>query len=239
MADESASAAGWWRPLTAIGDITVFYVDLAPDAGHEAEALVWLDEEERSRWHGYRNPDPRRRFALCRAALRAVLCRHLNVSNDRLGFATANRGKPFAKVDGIPVSAGFNVSHSGQHGLIAVASAGQLGVDIEERSSRRNLEKLIEGVFSPQEQAELSLLDERQKLFAFFRFWTIKEALVKAHGKGLSMDVTELEIPAAMRRGAARSTCQFSQIPKTTWCLEDIGTDEFAAAVAFAVDSET
>jgi len=63
----------------------------------------------------------------------------------------------------------------------------------------------------------------------------MKEALVKAYGKGLSMKVSELEIPEDMRRGATRSICQFSQIPDTAWCLEDVGTKVFAAAVAHEV----
>lgn len=230
------AAGPWWRTFRNIGDVAVYYVDLAPSAGHEADAVALLDEEERSRWQGYGNPDPRRRFALCRAALRAVLCGHLNVPNDRLGFATAKRGKPFAKVDGKPVSAGFNVSHSGEHGLIAVAPDGQVGVDIEVRSPRRTLENLIKGVLSAQEQVELARLDEGQKLFVFYRLWTIKEALVKAHGMGLALDVAELEIPADMLHGAPRSVCEFWQFPNATWSLGEIGTDEFAAAVAFRVD---
>ena len=127
------------------------------------------------------------------------------------------------------------MSHSGNHGLIAVAPRGRLGVDVEERVPRRNLENLIEGVFSPREKAELESLDGSQQLYAFFRFWTIKEALVKAHGKGLSMKVSELEIPEDMRQGATRSVGQFSQIPDASWNLEDIGTKDFAAAVAHEV----
>ena len=116
-----------------------------------------------------------------------------------------------------------------------MAPQGRLGVDVEERAPRRNLENLIEGVFSPRERAELESLDGCQQLHKFFRFWTIKEALVKAHGKGLSMKVAELEIPEDMRHGATKSICQFAQIPDTSWCLEDMGTREFAAAIAYEV----
>ena len=227
----------WCRPFKSIGDVAVVYVDLAPNAGHEADALAWLNEEERLRWRRFHNPAPQRRFALCRAALRDVLCHYINCSNEQLAFVTAKHGKPFAEVDGKPVRTSFNVSHSGQHGLIAVAPKGRLGVDIEERAPRRNLQGLIEAVFSPDEQAGFEHLDESEKLRLFFRLWTLKEALVKAHGKGLSMKVSELEIPVAMRRGAKSSTCQFSQIPGATWHLENIATDDFAAAVAIELDS--
>ena len=225
----------WWDPFKSIGDIAVVHVDLIPDQGREAEALAWLDGEEHSRWQRFQSPVAQRRYVLCRAALRAILCRQIGCPNESLAFQAANHGKPFALVDGLPASISFNVSHSGNHGLIAVAPTGRLGVDVEERAPRRNLENLIEGVFSPREKAELESLDGCQQLYAFFRSWTIKEALVKAYGKGLSMKVSELEIPEDMRRGVTRSICQFSQIPDTAWCLEDIGTKAFAAAVAHEV----
>ena len=230
-----SDADRWWHRFISIGDIAVFHVDLISDQGREAEALTWLDGEERSRWQRFQSPVAQRRYVLCRAALRAVLCRRIGCPNESLAFEAAKHGKPFALINGLPASISFNVSHSGSHGLIVVAPRGRLGVDVEERSSHRNLENLIEGVFSPREKAELESLDGYQKLHAFFRFWTIKEALVKAHGKGLSMKVAELEIPEDMRRGAAKSICQFAQIPETSWCLEDIGTKEFAAAIAYEV----
>lgn len=227
----------WWHSFKSIGDIAVIHVDLIPDQGREAEALAWLDGEERSRWQRFQSPVAQRRYVLCRAALRAVLCREIGSSNESLAFEAAKHGKPFALVDGCRASISFNVSHSGNHGLIAVAPRGRLGVDVEERAPRRNLDNLIEGVFSPQEKAELESLEGRQQLHAFFRFWTIKEALVKAYGKGLSMDVTKLEIPETMLRGAVKSEFQFPDLGNTKWSLEDIGTEDFAAAVVCDVGS--
>ena len=230
-----ADSDSWWHRYKSIGAIAVFHVDLIPDQGREAEALSWLDGEERSRWERFQSPTAQRRYVLCRAALRAILCRQIGCPNESLAFEAAKHGKPFALVNGLPASISFNVSHSGTHGLIAVAAKGRLGVDVEERAPRRNLENLIEGVFSPREKAELESLEGCQQLHKFFRFWTIKEALVKAHGKGLSMKVAELEIPEEMRHGAAKSIGQFAQIPETSWCLEDMGTREFAAAIAYEV----
>lgn len=230
-----SDADHWWHRFKRIGDIDIFHVDLIPDQGCEAEALAWLDGEERSRWGRFQSPVAQRRYVLCRAALRAILCRQIGCANESLAFEAAKHGKPFALVNGRPASISFNVSHSGNHGLIAVAPRGRLGVDVEERAPRRNLENLIEGVFSPREKAELESLDGCRQLRQFFRFWTIKEALVKAHGKGLSMKVAELEIPEDMRLGATKCIGQFAQIPDTTWCMEDMGTKEFAAAIAYEV----
>ena len=82
-----------------------------------------LDDEEKTRWRRFLAVAPRRQFALCRAALRVTLAERLGCSNRRLSFGYGEHGKPFARVDGRRAPVGFNASHSGQHGLIAVAGA--------------------------------------------------------------------------------------------------------------------
>ena len=55
------------------------------------------------------------------------------------------------------ITTSFNISHSGKHGLIAFAPHGQLGVDVEERVGREDIEDLIKLVFGPNEQSALAL----------------------------------------------------------------------------------
>ena len=221
----------WWRPFRRIGEASVTYVDLSPHAAREANALACLDGQERSRLQGYRLAGPRRRFALCRAALRAVLCRQLGCNNGQLSFAAGSYGKPFALVDGTPAAIHFNVSHGGAHGLIALAPAGRLGVDVEERVPRRDLDGLISSVLGPGEQGELASAGGR-KLREFYHLWTIKEALLKALGTGMSLDMAGFEVPPALRQGASCATFRFPQMPDVRWRLEDLGNEDFAAAIA-------
>ncbi len=215
-----------------VDDISVLYVDLAPHAAREAEAFAWLNDEERDRWGRYLHEGPRRRFALCRAALRAVLCGRLGCANEQLTFGAFEFGKPYAVLHGEMAPVSFNVSHSGDHGLIALAAEGWVGVDVEERVARRNIDDLIETVLSPDERAELELSDERLRLDGFLRLWTIKESLAKAVGLGVSVNLSELEAPLAMRRGAQGGVFQFPQMPDVSWRLEDLSAESFAAAVA-------
>ena len=211
------------------------HVDLTPHAAREAAALKALDEEERGRWRRYRHDGPRRRFALCRAALRAVLRSRLACRNRELSFGASSHGKPFALVHGKPAPISFNVSHSGEHGLIAFAANGHLGVDVEERVERRDLDGLIAAVLGPDEQAELLTARGRRKLHLFLGLWTLKEALIKARGLGLSLHMSRFEIPAAMRRGAPTGLFRFPEAPAVQWRLEDLSNERFAAAVAHEV----
>ena len=229
----------WWRPFRKVGCATVLHVDLTAHAAREAEAWAWLDEEEQARWQRYQHDGPRRRFALCRAALRAVLCKSAWLSAmNSLRLVHPITESRMRSMQGVAAPVSFNVSHSGAHGLIAVAAAGRLGVDVEERSTPRDLDGLISSVLGPDEQAELALARGCRKLHLFFNFWTIKEALIKALGLGLALDMSGFEIPLAMRHGKTTSIFQFPQMPTVRWRLEDLGNEHFAAAIAHELDPE-
>ena len=150
-----------------------------------------------------------------------------------MSFEENDYGKPFALVDGALASISFNVSHSGECGLIAFAPAGSLGVDVEEITSRRDLQSLIEAVMGPDEQAELNGMTGQARIRQFYRLWTCKEALIKALGTGFSTDISRFQVPPDIRRGAATGTFRFPHLPSVTWSLQDIGRGEFAAALAY------
>ena len=204
----------------------------------EAVALAALDEGERVRWSRFQYPGPRRRFALCRAALRDVLCRQLGCDNSELEFETSKYGKPSALVNQAPAPFSFNVSHSGNHGLIAFAPEGRIGVDIEERVTHRKLELLVESVFGKEERAELARMDGRDKINLFFKLWTMKEAIAKAHGAGFVLDVSSFDMRFALRGDVPRADFRLPQSPEVCWRIEDLGNTQFAAAIAFEVLGE-
>ncbi len=210
----------------------MLHVDLTANAAREREALSRLDAEERERLGAFASAQPRRRFVLCRAVLREVLCEQLGCANEQLAFPTSEHRKPWASVDGVRAPIAFNVSHSGRHGLVAYAPEGRLGVDIEEFAPRRRLDLLMDGALGPEERREVIAKEGDEQLRFFFRLWTMKEAVLKAHGKGFLLDATSFEVPPAVRRGAATGTLELRQAPGVTWRLEDLSGEEFAAALA-------
>ena len=103
---------------------------------------------------------------------------------------------------------------------------------MEERSTRRELDGYIRLLFAPQERAELEEANGDGKVELFYRLWTLKEALIKAVGAGLSLDTAKFEIPPAMVRGAPVSPFSFPETPSVRWRLDYIGDIRFAAAIA-------
>lgn len=221
-----------WRCFHQTDDATVVYVDLTVGASREAGALDWLDGAELSRRRRFLYPRPRRQFTLCRAALRSLLCSELGCRNGDLSFGTSKFGKPFARIRGIAAPVGFNVSHSGRHGLIALARAGRIGVDVEERTADRDLDGYIRLLLAPGERDALETASGNRKVDLFYSLWTMKEALIKAVGAGLSLDTTKFEIPPTMVRGTRSGIFRFGETPAVAWRLQNIGNTAFAAAIA-------
>ena len=222
----------WWRPFAESGTAIIAYVELGPDPDREDAAAARLDTSETVRWRRFLNPDSRREFVLCRAALRDILCARLDCGNRELSFRENENGKPLAHVRGEPAPVNFNITHSGPHGLIAVVPEGRIGIDVEDRSTPRDIDGVASLTFTPAERAELAAVDGDRKTEFFYRIWTLKEALIKALGVGFGLNPSRFEIPPAMRSGARRCIFRFPHLPGERWRLENLGNADFAAAIA-------
>jgi len=91
-------------------------------------------------------------------------------------------GKPFvAGAAGLS----FNVSHSGDVAVVAVALHAEVGADVEVLRPRRFLDRLATRVLTDDEYARWCALSSDARLEAFLRSWTGREAYLKAIGLGL------------------------------------------------------
>ena len=228
----------WWSPFGTIDGASVVHVDLRPDPGRQKKAMAWLDRTETERLSRFRIERPRRDFALCRAALRVHLCDLLDCANDDLSFGFHEHGKPFALVEGQPASISFNLSHSAPHGLIAFASRGRLGIDVEMRRAGRDFDGIAARVFGPEERAAVTAAWGEDKVRLFYRLWTFKEALIKALGTGFTLNPSGFEVPPDMVHEADSGLFRFPREPADEWRITCLGDARFAAAIAREVDSD-
>lgn len=166
------------------GEIHLFRLDLA-EASEESWAL--LDAAERSRAGRIRHGQARRCFVQARAGLRHLLGHYLGCDPTAIGFALGAKGKPRLADTAPDRGLVFNVSHSGELGLIALALDTALGVDVERTRPMANRQAMAERCFAPSELAWWNSLPEEQRQAAFFRLWCAKEAFVKATGEGIGL----------------------------------------------------
>lgn len=124
---------------------------------------------------------------------------HVNLGRLLAGYAACRdapdilrgeHGKPYAPdLHGIE----FNLSHSGQHALIAIARDQPIGIDIEAQGRRRSIDDIAERFFAPAESKALRAVPEATRDAAFLRLWTGKEAVLKALGEGISFGLDRVE----------------------------------------------
>ena len=129
----------------------------------------------------------RHRYIAAHCALRTILSKTIGHPASRLEFAHGPHGKPY-----LPNHPGcvFNLSHSGDWGVVAIGTAPDvqhIGVDIEVMRTIDNLDELAKEAFTPAEQDELQQTPETQKAEAFLHGWVRKESVLKAMGTGLSL----------------------------------------------------
>lgn len=169
-------------PPLVPGTILLLTAELDPGPGVVDFLEDLLSPEERDRVDRLRLPHVRRRTLATRGWVRWALGLVTGSDPQRLVFRIGARGKP--SLDEGP---SFNLAHTGDHLLLALATGGELGVDAEEPRPLPDLEALARRVFTATEQAELGALPPGpERAAAFLRGWTRKEALLKAMGLGLA-----------------------------------------------------
>jgi 4'-phosphopantetheinyl transferase len=181
-----------------------------PFVGDDAQAL--LSDDERVRQRSFVSPELRRRFGAARAGLRTLLGRHLDLDPRHLAFATNEFGKPRLAGDG---QVQFNLSHCEERAVLAISDTTEVGIDLERERPIEHVD-LAKRYFHPNEVTAITASpDEAEQRRAFFLVWTLKEAVVKALGTGLStpLDSFELAIGVSMPRLAVAP----EGAPRTWW----------------------
>jgi len=129
-----------------------------------------------------------------RASLRRILARETGLAPEDLVIWEANREKPrLVSPPGTP-QVHFNVSHSGDYAVIAVSRDAEVGVDIEQRRARQPFLDLARRFYSASENGWLESIAPERQAEAFCRIWSVKEAVLKCAGLGLSVPTQKVEV---------------------------------------------
>ncbi len=175
------------RPLVDLGprEVVVWCLSLDLPQVPLQRCMEVLSPPERERMNRFHLPQHQRRFGASQGLLRWVLSAHLNRPPSSLQFCRHPWGKPYLLEGGL----NFNISHSRECLLVAISREMALGVDVEAIHSLHSMEAMARRCFAVSELAYWSDLTEEKRPEAFFRLWTLKEALTKATGRGLGMGV--------------------------------------------------
>lgn len=184
-----------------------------------------LSTEERERAQRFRFRYHKDRYVYSHACLRLLISLYLPITPETIRFKYTHLGKPFIDPSQLqPLSAGkqldFNLSHSSDLAVIALAWNSSIGIDTERTNRQINIHEIAPTVFTANEHEQLNEEAIASQHQYFFDLWSRKEAYAKALGMGLHLPFRELEVGRRPLVGGFR-IYSFEPVPG------------YAAAVAF------
>lgn len=167
--------------------ITIYYIENQQTfAPIQFECLLKkIPSIERKKTEKFYFKKDREIAILSKSLLSFILNKNTSHSLDDLYYSPYN--KPYIKDD-----FSFNLSHSGNFVILACSNdKAEIGIDIEKITSTINIDDFKSTLnFNDQ-----TLVHNSNDPFqTFYNIWTIKEAIIKANGKGLSIPLTEINI---------------------------------------------
>lgn len=189
-----------------------------------------LSSDERQRAARFVRETHRHRYTVARATLRLLLGHCVDTDPAAIEFRYAEQGKPLL-AGALAESVHFNVSHSDSFAFYAISPDGPLGCDIERIRPVPEMAEIVSRWFAPSEHELILSRADRDE--SFFRYWTLKEAVLKGVGSGLTLLSRDFELtPRANDSFRAQGLPElqgWAAIP----CSAPTG---FAAAVAVPAD---
>lgn len=201
-----------------------------PAGGSEAATLCSGERAHAERLVGAAG---RRRFVRGRHLLRAVLGDALGIAPAAVALGVDPSGKP-RLADGSS-SLRFNLSHAHELAAVVIATGPEVGVDVEPLAGPRR-RRVLPLALTPGEllRVEDAAPDGPERVTAFLRAWTRKEAYLKGVGVGLSAHLDEVGLGPVPGRDDHRPV----DLPpglghRRDWTVRDVeGVPGYAVAVA-------
>ncbi|HEY9226843.1 MAG TPA: 4'-phosphopantetheinyl transferase superfamily protein [Gemmatimonadaceae bacterium] len=214
--------------------VEVWRLRIVPSLVVDVAAL--LTDAERSHAARFVHEADRDRFVSVRGWLRRLLGGYSNQAPSELSFEIGDQGKPALRGHAGPGGVRFNVSHSGDQGVIAICRGREVGVDLEEIRDDFDVIELGSTCFSRDEHDGLRACAPDARVERFFRLWTAKEACIKALGGGLSIPLQDFSVDVQRNGERWRVTSASLAASVTEVCPLDMPRGYAGAVTAFGTD---
>jgi 4'-phosphopantetheinyl transferase len=222
-------------PQLGANQVHVWRISLT--APEQSASVLSNDELQRAqRFHFEKD---RLRFVAARSILRNILASYLDLPPREFAFSYTPKGKPELAAPLHQPALRFNLSHSGDFALLALALNSRVGADIEFMNPERATDAIAARFFSPAEISTLEALPAAERVAAFFQCWTRKEAYIKALGEGLSLPLDSFDVAFGPGVQPAILGIRNTEEDPSRWRLYDIASPRgYAAAIAVESQSE-
>jgi 4'-phosphopantetheinyl transferase len=153
-----------------------------------------LSADERRRISAYSLPGDQRRFTAGRGLLREALSEVTGLAPEVLCLKPNASGKVCLLNVPEHIDCDFNISHAGDQVRVAIGPQSGVGIDIDRVRHGLDLQAMGRHVFTSTEIDYVGQGAENKATARFFRLWVCKEAVAKALGYGLLMDLKRFQV---------------------------------------------
>ena len=157
----------------------------------DSEELNRLRPEELERASRFRFELDRRMFLAKRLMVRGILSHYAAVAPQDWLFSNGPYGRPKLSYDREQLKLDFNLSSSGEVAACVVSRAGLIGLDVEDLIGP-DVSEISSAILGVEEERVFSRIQPVDRNETLLRYWTLKEAYVKARGVGLTMPVNQI-----------------------------------------------
>jgi len=178
--------------------VDIWYCPL--DGVEQARHMAWLDDGEVARYHKFASRNAAQQYFGGRVLTRAALSSYTNVPERAWRFSANAHGRPAIAEPVGHRALHFNLSHTTGAAVLAVGSMAGIGIDIEAVDRQVDIEGIGRRVFTAAENAWVASGRDEAALQRFFQLWTLKEAYMKARGRGFSLDPLTFGLSSANGR---------------------------------------
>lgn len=221
-----------YEPILGLTEVHVWlaWLDLPADRINNLASTLADDESERAqRFHFERD---RNRYVVSRGLLRQLIGRYLKRNPAQLRLIYGPNGKPELAGHETDHTLHFNLAHSGEIVLYAFSQERPIGIDVEKIRKLSDADGLAKRFFSAKEYSAWRSLARRDRLAAFFRCWTSKEAFIKALGEGLSYPLDQFDVTLSPDEPAGLLAIAGDEEEAKRWSVQALyPAQDYAAAV--------
>ncbi|AGX42686.1 4'-phosphopantetheinyl transferase family protein [Clostridium saccharobutylicum] len=140
-----------------------------------------LNEKELKKAEKFYFLQDKMRYMTGRILTKNLSAHYLLLENKGIHIKYNSHGKPLIVSDKKKIY--YNISHSGDYVLLAFTYDGEIGIDVEEEKWIHEYKELSREFH----KEEYEHIYKTNDIHIFYKFWTAKEAYVKAVGQGLQI----------------------------------------------------
>ena len=167
-------------------------LNASPDELSRFSSLLSTDEKARAKKFYFERDS--NRYTVGRGILRLLVGSYLEMEASRIEFVYGPHGKPAVATIFQNKLLQFNLSHSNDQAVYIFGWDRSVGIDIEHIRPMQDADDFAEQFYSAREHDLINSPSGDEKLAAFFKIWTCKEAFLKGNGSGLTVPLDHTEI---------------------------------------------